>query len=249
MGLLKNLADLTVYLHNYNDINKFKDIKNLESLGIKASNISNIESLSAFTGLKSLLINSQDLNLSFLKGLPQLEKLEVICNTIQNPDTLTSLSNLKHLTLNTYDTYSIMGGIASEGTEVDFTKILESMHNLEELYFYNAGKITSLDVLSNLPKIKKFMVTRNIKKEWIESLIDLNVVCMTPKEMRKVTYDAGDALKLEVICFEIQEDVVKVVLECYWVNNTNAMNGGYAEFDAQKSDGKWVVEAKGYANY
>lgn len=96
----------------------------------------------------------------------------------------------------------------------------------------------------------KYIVSvRDIKKEWIAPLVDLNVACMTPKEMRKTTYEAGDVLKLEVIRFEIQEDVVKVVLECYWVNNTEAMNGGFAEFDAQKSDGKWIVEATGYANY
>lgn len=89
---------------------------------------------------------------------------------------------------------------------------------------------------------KYILSTRDIKKEWIAPLTDLNVVCMTPKEMRRVTSEFGDVLKLEVKCFETQEDVVKVDLECYWVNNTSAMNGGFAEFEVKKIDGKWVIE-------
>lgn len=177
INLTSDYSDVTKL---QNELNKLANYKNLKSLTITTDNYQTTFSINNFNFLKNMnkleilsinYLNSNDIN--SIGNLTSLKKLNITNGNMANSK-FTSISNLTNLTELNLSMQNI--------TDITF---LSKLVNLEKLYL-NGNNITNLSPIQNLIKLKELYIgCNNALKDFsaIESLINLNIIMMTPEKV------------------------------------------------------------------
>lgn len=241
LGGLLGLTDLKIYGNHIADAGSLKILVKLEELDVSENKIQDIGFIENMGALKYLGASyNQIKSLEGVKIPETAACVDVTQNPISDTAKLAQMNTEERIVAFDPSPEDRLPGL----TEQDKAEIIQKVLKMNVEQEIAPGTYVMLRFYD------KYVVSvRNIEKQWVEPLNSLNIVCMTPKEMRQAAAKNGDFLKLEITSFVSKDGKAALGLECYWVIDTQAMNGGFSEFTAEKKNGEWTVECSSTAIY